>query len=153
MSSLTVLGKNRVGRIKAWWYDIEPGEGVLDWLQLGSKGQWNLNSSWLDYSFENTFYPFVLSGEKIDRHFYDFLNSYLVEKESDGVVRLAGANLNYQKMILKQDCNENPLTYTFPLYLQDEIKRSNKCAFGIIKNASHSGDKFGIMKRVKKEEQ
>ena len=153
-STLAVLGKKKVGRIKAWWNDTEPGVEVLNWLQLGSQGQWELNSSWLNYSFEDTFYPFVLSGEKIDNHFYDFINSYLVEKGSDGVIRLAGANLNYQKLILKQDCNDEVIDGTtikaFPLKLDGEIKTPSKCAFEVIKNASHSGDKYGIMKSVKK---
>lgn len=157
-SSLAVLGKKKVGRIKAWLHSIEPGVGVLNWLQLGSQGQWDLNSSWLDYSFENSFYPFVLSGEKIDEHFYDFINSYLVEKGSDGVVRLAGANLNYQKLVLKQDCNDDVIDAiidgitieAYPLKLEGEIKTPNQCAFEVVKGASHSGDKFGIMKSVKK---
>lgn len=157
-SALAILGKKKVGRIKAWWDDVEPGIGVLNWLQLGSQGQWDLNNSWLDYNFGERFFPFVLSGEKIDEHFYDFINSYLVEKGSDGVVRLSGANLNYQKLILKQDCNDEIIDAiidgrtieAYPLKLKDEIKTPNKCAFEIIKGASHSGDKFGIMKSVKK---
>ncbi len=157
-SALAALGKKKVGRIKAWFHSIEPGVGVLNWLQLGSKGQWDLNSSWFDYSFENTFYPFVLSGEKIDNHFYDFINSYLVEKGSDGVVRLSAANLNYKKLVLKQDCNDEIINgivdsttiETYPLKLDGEIQVSTPCAFEVIKSASHSGDKYGIMKSVKK---
>ncbi|WP_024953494.1 esterase/lipase family protein [Sulfurospirillum arcachonense] len=157
-SALAVLGKEKVGRIKAWWNDIEPGVGVLNWLQLGSQGQWNLNSSFLDYSYEDTFYPFVLSGEKIDEHFYDFINHYLVEKGSDGVVRLSGANMNYQKVVLKQDCNSEmidakiagTIINAYPLKVEGEIRKSTNCAFEVIKGASHSGDKYGIMNSVKK---
>lgn len=157
-SSLAVLGKKKIGRIKAWFHSIEPGVGVLNWLQLGSKGQWDLNSSWLDYSFENTFYPFVLSGEKIDEHFYDFINSYLVEDGSDGVIRLSGANLNYQKIVLRQDCNgevingviDGTTIEAYPLLKEGSIQTPRPCAFEVIKAASHSGDKYGIMKSVKK---
>ncbi len=157
-SALAILGKEKVGRINAWWNDIEPGVGVLNWLQLGSQGQWNLNSSCLDFSYENTFYPFVLSGEKIDKHFYDFINHYLVEKGSDGVVRLSGANMNYQKVVFKQDCNNEiidantngRIVKAYPLKIKGEIKKSTNCAFEVIKGASHSGDKYGIMKSVKK---
>lgn len=156
-SSLAVLGKKKVGRIKAWWDDIEPGIGVLNWLQLGSQGQWDLNTSWIDYNFKNTFYPFVLSGEKVDEHFYDFINKYLIEKGSDGVVRLTGANLNYQIIVLKQDCNADIINAiidgttieAYPLKIEN-VRVPSKCAFDVIKSASHSGDKFGIMKSVKK---
>ncbi len=157
-SALAILGKAKVGRIKAWWNDTEPGVGVLNWLQLGSQGQWNLNDSWLDCLSKNTFYPFVLSGEKIDENFYDFINHYLVEKGSDGVVRLSGANMNYQKVVLKQDCNheiidakiDGATLKAYPLKVEGEIKKSTDCAFEVIKGASHSGDKYGIMKSVKK---
>ncbi|MDD5160499.1 MAG: hypothetical protein PHI47_10640 [Sulfuricurvum sp.] len=158
-SSLAILGKSRLGRIKAWWDDVEPGTGVLNWLQLGSADQWNLNHSWINYSYgENTFYPFVLSGEKIDDHFYDFLNPYLVEEGSDGVVRLTGANLNYQLIKLVQNCQAEELDAridgttikAFPLEWDNAILTSPKCAFEVIPSASHSGDRFGIMGSVKK---
>jgi GTPase SAR1 family protein len=157
-SALAMLGKDKVGRIQAWFKGIEPGVGVLNWLELGSNEAWNLNDSWLEYTYENSFYPFVLSGEKIDSHFYDFLNHYLVEKGSDGVVRLSGANLNYQKLELKQYCDEEVFDATFhtqtikayPLKLQNGVQSSSNCAFEVIKNASHSGDRYGIMNSVKK---
>ncbi|NOQ27162.1 MAG: hypothetical protein GQ564_17515 [Bacteroidales bacterium] len=41
-------------------------------------------------------FPFVLTGQGIDEKFYDFINSYLIENESDGVIRMAGANNNYR---------------------------------------------------------
>lgn len=85
-SALAVLGKARVGRIKAWFNGIEPGQRVLNWLSLGSAGQWKLNHTWLNYDMGDTsFYPFVLTGQGIDHKFFDFINSYLVEKGSDGV--------------------------------------------------------------------
>jgi len=158
-SSLAILGKGKLSRIKAWVQGMEPGDGVLQWLQLGSNEQWQLNLSWLNYEFnENTFFPFVLSGEKIDNHFYDFLNSYLVEKGSDGVVRLTGANLNYQTIKLIQDCSATEMDAivdgtsikAFPLLLDEHIKNSKECAFEVIQNASHAGDTYGIMASVKK---
>ncbi|MGE4399947.1 MAG: hypothetical protein AB7D29_10550 [Campylobacterales bacterium] len=159
-SSLAILGKGRLSRIKAWWDGVEPGVGVLNWLQLGSNGQWSLNDSWLEYKYNNdTFFPFVLCGETIDNHFYDFLNPYLVEAGSDGVIRLAGANLNYTVISLVQNCNAEPIDAVvdgtsikaFPLELKGDIKTPQKCAFEVIADASHSGDKIGIMASVKKE--
>lgn len=157
-SALAMLGKARVGRIQAWFNGVEPGVGVLNWLELGSNEAWSLNDSWFEYTYKNSFYPFVFSGEKIDSHFYDFLNHYLVEEGSDGVVRLSGANLNYQKLVLKQDCSDEELDASFhsqtlkayPLKLQGGVQSTQNCAFEVIKNASHSGDKYGIMNSVKK---
>jgi len=45
-SALAKLGKARVGRLKAWFNRIEPGQRILDWLSLGSEGQWQLNKFW-----------------------------------------------------------------------------------------------------------
>lgn len=158
-SALAILGKSRLGRIKAWIEGMEPGVGILKWLQLGSDNQWDLNHSWLSYQYGiDTIFPFVLSGEKIDTHYYDFLNDYLVEKGSDGVVRLAGANMNYIMFKLVQNCNVEPFDAlidsrtikAYPLKLDGEILRSPKSAFEVIPNASHTGDKYGIMASVKR---
>ena len=144
-SSLAILGKIKVNRLKGWIKGVEVGTKVLDWLQLGSSKQWDLNNSWMDYEYsENTFFPFVLSGVKIDKLFYDFINSYLVEKGSDGVVRLCGANMNYKTIKLKQQNSSNILT------LKNSVKSSPTCAFEVIANASHTGETYGIMESVKK---
>ena len=161
-SSLAILGKGRLSRIKAWMEGVEPGVGVLNWLQLGSNSQWSLNSSWIDYKYDNdVFFPFVLCGETIDEHFYDFINPYLVEKGSDGVIRLAGANLNYKLIRLVQNCQAEPLDASmdgttikaFPLELNGDIQTSPECAFEVIADASHSGEMIGIMASVKKNSQ
>lgn len=148
-SSLAVLGKERVGRIKAWFSGVEPGQRVLDWLSLGSDGQWFLNEQALDYTYgENSFYPFVLIGQGIDSRFYDFLNSYLIEPGSDGVVRVAGANLNYRFLSLKQtdeviDKTGGKLFRILP----DEapIRKPREVPIGVLSEFSHSGSKMGIM--------
>ncbi len=161
-SSLAILGKGRLSRIRAWMEGVEPGVGVLNWLQLGSNSQWSLNSSWIDYKYDNgVFFPFVLCGETIDEHFYDFINPYLVEKGSDGVIRLAGANLNYKLIRLVQNCQAEPLDASmdgsiikaFPLELNGSIQTSPECAFEVIADASHSGETIGIMASVKKNSQ
>ncbi len=46
-SALAQLGKGRVGRLKSWFGGVEPGQGVLDWLELGSDSAWDLNKSWI----------------------------------------------------------------------------------------------------------
>ena len=144
-SPLAILGKGKANRLKVWFQGVEAGTKILDWLQLGSSKQWDLNNSYLGYKYsEETFFPFVLSGEKIDEKFYDFINSYLVEKGSDGVVRLCCANMNYKYIKLKQSNGSNRLT------IQNNIKSSPTCAFEVIPNASHTGNRYGIMQSIKK---
>lgn len=151
-SSLAALGKSRVGRIKAWFNGIEPGQRVLDWLSLGSNGQWDLNRNWTEYDYSGTdFYPYVLAGQGIDRKFYDFLNSYLIEKGSDGVIRVAGANLNYRYFVLKQDTKQEirkkPLTYRL-VPEENSGTVPEKTALRVYGEYSHSGKKMGIMRSI-----
>ncbi len=88
---------------------------MLDWLSLGSEGQWTLNQRALTYdSARRGFFPFVLTGQGIDSRFYDFINSYLVEQGSDGVVRVSGANMNCRYVGLAQTrdlVRASPTTY------------------------------------------
>ncbi|MBT1445383.1 alpha/beta hydrolase [Shewanella sp. JM162201] len=152
-SALAQLGKSRLGRIKAWFDDVEPGQQVLDWLELGSEGQRQLSDYWLGQSpVAEGVYPFVISGETIDSKLYDFLNSYTAEPGSDGVVRLAAANLNYRALTLREvDC-EPPVASDgaiacVPFELVSE-RVAPACAFEVLPKASHSGSKLGIMASV-----
>ena len=150
-SPLAALGKQRVGRIKAWFDDVEPGQLVLNWLALGSQQQIDLSSAYLDYQpAKNRFFPFVLTGQSIDKHFCDFVNSYLSEAGSDGVVRVSGANLNYS-MVKLAESNEqksNSDSTTYLLKPVGSISRPASTAFGVVPNASHSGKTKGIMRSV-----
>lgn len=142
-SALAQLGKSRLARIKSFFEGIEPGQQVLDWLELGSAMSWQLNESWLDYDCpEHGIYPFVLMGQKIDRQLYDALNSYTGEAGSDGIVRVAAANMNYNLLKLNQEgSNGESLVVA-------QMKRSKPMAFGILPGCSHSGKKMGIIRSV-----
>jgi hypothetical protein len=148
-SSLGVLGKKRVGRIKSWFSGIEPGQRVLDWLSLGSEGQWELNEACLRYKpAQNGFYPFVLTGQGIDTKFYDFINNYLTEEGSDGVVRVSGANMNYRYLSLLQ--TEEPVspgskTLSLVSRTNQAVRRPPVTPLGVFHDYSHSGSKMGIM--------
>jgi hypothetical protein len=148
-SSLAALGKKRVGRIKSWFAGVEPGQGVLDWLSLGSAGQWQLNEAALKYkATASKFFQFVLTGQGIDTQFYDFLNGYLVESGSDGVVRVAGANMNYRFLSLRQ--TDEPIkkgskVRSLVAHPNKPVRTSPKIALGVFHNFSHSGRKMGIM--------
>lgn len=149
-SALAALGKKRVGRLKAWFSGVEPGQGVLDWLCLGSEGQWQLNESAFAYkNAKNNFFPFVLTGQGIDTSYYDFLNNYLVEPGSDGVVRVCGANLNYRYLALQQNdevLRKKPLKTRLLASQSRPLKTSDPVPFGVFSQYSHSGDKMGIMR-------
>ncbi len=151
-SSLAVLGKQRLSRIKSWCQGIEPGQKILDWLSLGSSEQLALNERFIHYdSAANDFFPFVLTGEGIDNKFYDFLNNYLVEPGSDGIVRVAGANMNYCYLELSQTnelLKKNPKIYALKPTSNAIIRRPKVTPIGIFKNYSHSGKKMGIMQSI-----
>jgi len=108
-SALAQLGKSRLARLANWFDGVEPGQRVLDWLELGSPEAFDLNSRWItDYPLLNLaasakpLFLFVLTGDRIDRKLYDHLNSYTGELGSDGVVRAASANLNATYVRLEQ---------------------------------------------------
>jgi hypothetical protein len=152
-SALAQLGKSRLGRLSAWFDGVEPGKGFLDWLELGSDGQHALNLNWLGYSWDEAhFYPFVLTGETVDGALYDYLNSYTGEPGSDGVVRVASANLNYQWLTLVQ--TEATTCQSFDGLCVDSLQvhrlaAAPECAFEVIPRAAHSQEKLGIMNSVR----
>lgn len=160
-SALAQLGKSRLGQIKAWFNGVEPGQGVLDWLELGSREACELNLRWInDYprlkltAAPNPLFPFVLCGETIDRKLYDFVNPYTGELGSDGVVRLAAANLNATHIVLEQEPivpgEALPSARKRLRQLRHvSTKRGPSTAFKIIPGASHSGADKGIMRSVR----
>ena len=140
-SALAQLGKSRVSRLKYWVEGAEPGARILDWLELGSEEQWRLNQRWLSFQSPQPF-VFALTGQRIDRQFYDHLNSYTGEAGSDGVVRVAAANPNYSYVRLEQRQPGGELTLAGSY-------RGAPLAFGVLPRRSHGGERFGIMNSVK----
>jgi hypothetical protein len=152
-SALAQLGKSRVSRLKSWFQGVEPGQGVLDWLELGSRESWNLNYDWIHRGTnpvegDAPVFPFVLTGQTIDRKLYDNLNTYTGELGSDGVVRLPAANLNATYIRLVQ--NAYNATNPNELVLDNErFTTTQRTAFAIIRGCSHSGDAKGILRSIK----
>lgn len=142
-SALAQLGKGRLSRIKAFFDGVEPGQRILDWLELGSEEQWALNLQWLETdAWEQGLETYVIAGDAIDSKLYDHLNSYTGEPGGDGVVRVAAANLNYEYVRLEQRSNGELLPVAW--------KRSAPTPLCVLP-ASHSGDRIGIMTSVKLE--
>lgn len=140
-SALAQLGKGRLSRIKAFFESVEPGQKILDWLELGSEEQWELNRNWMDTDWPNHgLFPFVLTGQTIDRKMYDHLNSYTGEPGSDGVVRVAAANLNadFVRLMQQADHSLEPVFW----------KRGHEAALQILPGISHGGKTRGIMTSV-----
>ena len=160
-SALAQLGKSRLAAIKSWFDGVEPGQGVLDWLELASPEACELNLRWIeDYpklkltQGTSPLFLFVLSGDTIDRKLYDFVNPYTGEIGSDGVVRLAAANLNATHIVLEQpDVQADEALPSARKRLRSLIKVSSKraapTAFKIIAGTSHSGESKGIMRSVR----
>jgi hypothetical protein len=143
-SALAQLGKGVLGRLKSWFDGIQPGQRILDWLELGSAESLSLNLDHIHGSdpVANGHYLFVLTGDRPDRALYDHLNSYTGEDGSDGVVRIAAANLNAQHAVLTiQGKPMDDALDTLALNLQ----QGPRCAFKLIADASHSGTTHGIL--------
>jgi hypothetical protein len=139
-SALAQLGKGKLARMKFFADGVQPGTGVLDWLELGSAQSWALNQAWLDFDLLSAaMFAFALTGQSIDRHFYDNLNSYTGEAGSDGVVRVAAANLNYGLIRLEQQGE------SFRLARRSQAPAA---ALGVLPGLSHSGSDMGIMASV-----
>lgn len=156
-SALAQLGKGRLSRLKSWWNGIEPGAGVLNWLALGSKEAWDLNKDWIETDenaiSENGIFPFVITGQDIDRKFYDHLNPYTGELGSDGVVRTAAANLQSRLIKLAQPTprrNDEGKLVTGDFQVIDVIE-SPGSPLRVLRNKSHSGNEMGIMKSIKRQ--
>ncbi len=154
-SALAQLGKSRLSRIKGWFEGVEPGTGVLDWLELGSPESWDLNRTWIESSQRSggpvrPFF-FVLTGQSIDRSIYDHLNSYTGEAGSDGVVRVASANLNATLIRLVQEApaaaGPNDQETAVDLQFSTPIV-APKTAMLVVAGRSHSGAAMGILNSV-----
>jgi|SRR5579862_588216 len=155
-SALAQLGKGRLSRLKSWFDGVEPGTGVLDWLELGSPESWDLNRRWIQGEFTRrvrTTYPFVLTGQSIDRALYDHLNSYTAETGSDGVVRVASANLNatYVKLV-QGTLEERTSSGAIPLKLES-FATAPPTPLAVIPGRSHSGEKMGIIRSIQNNNQ
>jgi hypothetical protein len=158
-SALAVLGQRTVGRLKAWMSGIEPGQRVLDWLQLGSRENLELNRSTLAqgpaHEWAEPVYCFVLTGQCINHALYDHVNSYTGELGSDGVVRVAAANQNATFLRLEQErptIEQGEAVKSALKLAADGVLQEDSYAFRLIEGRSHSGDKMGIMTSVRDED-
>ncbi|MEI7038046.1 phospholipase [Fulvimonas yonginensis] len=143
-SALAKLGKGTLGRLKAWFDGVEPGRRILDWLELGSAASLSLNLDHIHGTDPAAHgqYQFVLTGDRPDRSLYDHLNSYTGEDGSDGVVRIASANLNARHAVLAVPGGSRGATADG---LSLSLLRGPRCAFKLIAGASHSGHDQGIL--------
>jgi hypothetical protein len=155
-SALAQLGKSTASRLKSWFEGVEPGQGVLDWLELGSPESWEMNESWVRQQ-PNWFAPshvfqFVLTGQSIDRSLYDHVNKYTDETGSDGVVRVAAANLNATYVKLVQEIDEAEWkkgNWQATHLALATSERAPPTALAVLPKLAHSGDTMGIMRSVK----
>ncbi len=137
-SALAQLGKwTCLSRMAIWFQQREPGQQILNWLELGSLESWRLNLKTL--AQPPSAFVFSLIGSGIDAKLYDHLNTYTGERGSDGVVRAAAANLNFTRVELKQSGPELTLV---------RRDRSAPGAFGIPPGLSHSGVTMGILSSI-----
>lgn len=155
-SALATLGKGRVGRLKSWFQGVEPGKGVLDWLELGSPESFELNLAWMrqapNWSGLSKVFSFVLTGQSIDRKLYDHINSYTGETGSDGVVRVASADLNSGYVRFEQQFDPETIQrgdWSKTSLVATEVRRAPRTALAVLPGLSHSGSDMGILRSVK----
>lgn len=151
-SALAQLGASRISRMKTWFEGVQPGIGLLEWLELGSEGSWALNKEWIELGDPTAgpqpVFPFVLAGQDIDRKLYDHLNSYTGEAGSDGVVRTAAANLNATYLRLEQ---KGDISDGIDLQVAEELN-APRTAFALLRKSAHSGKSMGILRSVSNDE-
>lgn len=155
-SALAQLGKGTLSRLKHWFQGVEPGQGILDWLELGSPEAWRLNESWVTQSpgwqAASRVFPFVLTGQTIDRKLYDHVNSYTDEAGSDGVVRVAAASLGASCVQLVQ--RGDPRAWeaggrSGALELAvAATAQAPRTALAVLPGVAHAGARLGIMRSV-----
>lgn len=155
-SALAQLGKGRLSRISTWFQGVEPGTGVLDWLELGSPESWRLNEAWVRQSPKiqkaGKTFCFVLTGQSIDHKLYDHVNSYTGEIGSDGVVRVAAANLAAGYLRVEQDpprWDQKKKAWVAPTLKVVEKLDAAPTALAILPGLAHSGKDMGILRSVK----
>lgn len=151
-SALAQLGRSRLARLKTWFEGVEPGLGVLDWLELGSPESLELNAAWRKAAprlLNQGVYTFVLTGSSIDHAIYDHVNAYTGEMGSDGVVRVAAANMNHRHIVLKQVPPKDARAKLQPLEVVSDEELSG-IPLAILEGRSHSGDTRGILRSVRK---
>jgi hypothetical protein len=137
-SALAWLGSGVLGELKAWWHGIEPGQQLLEWMELGSAASLNLNLDTIHgpAPAARGQYLFVLTGDRPDRELYDYLIPYTGEDGSDGVVRIAAANLNAQHAVLQWNGKASAMHVD---ELSLGLTRGPRFAFKIVAGAAHSG--------------
>lgn len=157
-SALAQLGKATVGRLRAFFQGVEPGRGVLDFLELGSPDSVALNRRTVERSApwkgKHPVYPFVLTGQTIDQKLYDHVNSYTGEVGSDGVVRAAAANLNATYLRLIQEVPQAVERRGKPKFEAqalsvDTVTRGPRTAFALLPGLAHSDTRIGILASIK----
>lgn len=141
-SALAQLGSERLARLKSFVTEgVEPGLGVLSWLELGSAPAWGLARSWMEGDWgRRGVHAFVLTGQRVDRRLYDALNSYSGETGSDGVVRVASADLNAGYVRFGQRGARLAL---------EERRRGPETALAVLPGLAHSGERRGILRSVR----
>lgn len=155
-SALVQLGLSNLSRLKSWFEGVEVGSGVLDWLELGSTQSLALNLEWLRqgaaYIGPGGFFPFVLTGQSPDPKLYDFINNYTAEMGSDGVIRVASANLNYTHVVIEQmrpvADKKTKLGFSAPRLKAHAPQVSPAVPMAVIPGVSHSGERMGIMRSI-----
>lgn len=141
-SRLAAVGKSRLSRLRTL-VGLEPGLKVLDALELGSDYQWDLNLAWMHRSTGPSIgvFPFVITGQWIDKKIWDVIVPATYERGSDGVVRVAAANLNTQFLSIGSsgDVRRREVMEGVPFLVTPKTAHSDS-AYGVMGSIPKKGD-------------
>lgn len=134
-SALAKYAREKPGKAKALFETIvvdfpnigrvEPGLGVLEWLELGSKGIWDLAQDRLAEAQDPVGRPFEFSliGDTVDDTIEKRVFKAVDERGSDGVIRVAGGNLNFSYLNASEDDAQGQQVVSKKQWRQSPLKR------------------------------
>ncbi len=142
------------GQLARWYREVfqhaEPGTQILATLELGSPYAWDLHTWFLEHPVGKTFgtREYVMVGSEADTRWFALPLRYAHEDGSDGVVRVAAANLNYRWLVLEPDPRALGSSPPGPLksfYRLKFLKTSPPVPFAVLPHCAHSGTPLGIV--------
>ncbi len=142
------------GQLARWFREVfqhaEPGTRILEALELGSPYAWDLHTWFLDHPVAETFgtFEYVMVGSEADSRWFALPLRYAHEDGSDGVVRVAAANLNYRWLVLEPEPEAQAPTSHAPIrrfYRLKFAKTAPPVPFAVLPRCAHSGKPLGIV--------
>ncbi len=152
------LGRGQLARwFRRVFQHAEPGVRILQALELGAPYTWDLQTWFLQHPTYRTFgtFEYVMVGSEADSRWFALPLRYAHEDGSDGVVRVAAANLNYRWLRI-HPAPEALTGSGQPLrsfYRLEFTRTAPRVPFAVLAHCAHSGKPLGIVVGAEPREQ